>query len=89
LQLQVDGDAVDRRKSARFARVKAFLAAGMVRSAEDFSHAAAMLAQKASEPDDLLLTHDLAVAAFIKGDAQALPLAAHSMDSYLVRTDRP
>jgi hypothetical protein len=86
---KVDWAAVDRRKSARFARAKALLAAGMVRSVEDFSHAAALLAQKASEPDDLLLAHDLAVAAVIKGDAQALPLAAQSMDKYLVRTDRP
>jgi hypothetical protein len=86
---KVDWPAVERRKAARSVRVTALLAAGMVHSAEDFSHASAMLAQTASEPDDLLLTHDLAVAAVIKGNAQALPLAAQSMDQYLVRTDRP
>lgn len=85
---KVDWIVVNRRASARFARVKALLSAGVVHSAEDFSHAA-MLAQIASEPDDLLLAHDLAVAAVIKGDTQALSLAAQSMDKYLVRTDRP
>ena len=85
---KVDWAAVNRRALARFARVKALLASGMMLSADDFSHAA-MLAQVASEPDDLLLAHDLAVVAVIKGDAHALPLAARSMDKYLVRTDRP
>jgi hypothetical protein len=85
---KVDWIAVSGRAFARFARMKALLAAGMVLTAEDFSRAA-MLAQTASEPDDLLLAHDLAVAAAIEGDVQALPLAAQSMDKYLVRTDRP
>jgi hypothetical protein len=85
---KVDWMAVNRRALARFTRVKASLSTGMVRGSEDFSHAA-MLAQIASEADDLLLAHDLAVAAVIRGDVHALPLVAQSMDKYLVRTDRP
>lgn len=72
----------------RLARVKEMYKKGEMKSGNDFYHAA-MILQHAELPNDYLLSHDLCILAIIKGNKQAVWLAAASEDRYLDHNKLP
>lgn len=70
------------RDAMRRAEARKLLAAGELKTAQDF-HDAAFIFQHGSDPDDYLLAHILAVEAIVKGDAASKWIAAATMDRYL------
>ncbi len=72
----------------RLARVKEMYKDGIMKTGNDFYHAA-MILQHAEVPNDYLLSHDLCVLAIIKGNKQAVWLAAASEDRYLDHSKLP
>jgi hypothetical protein len=74
--------------AARREQVRALIAGGQLRAAEDY-RLAAMVFQHGSEPRDYLFAHTLALIALEKGDPSASWIAAASLDRYLRSIDRP
>ncbi|HVN94528.1 MAG TPA: hypothetical protein VMT38_12575 [Terracidiphilus sp.] len=70
------------RDAVRRAEARKLLAAGELKSAQDF-HDAAFIFQHGSDPDDYLLAHILAIDAIVKGDASSRWIAAATLDRYL------
>lgn len=66
----------------RRAEARSLLAAGELRTAQDF-HDAAFIFQHGHEPDDYLLAHILAIEAIVKGDESSKWIAAATLDHYL------
>ena len=79
---QLEKDDAKRRE-----QVRALIANGQLRAAEDF-RLAAMVFQHGSEPRDYLFAHTLALVALEKGDRSASWIAAASLDRYLRSIDR-
>ena len=76
------GPDVNTRDAMRRAEAKTLLAAGELKTAQDF-HDAAFIFQHGHEPDDYLLAHILAVDAIVKGDVSSKWTAAATLDRYL------
>jgi hypothetical protein len=64
------------------------LTSNQLHTAEDFRFAAFVF-QHGSKPDDFLLAHTLASVAVAKGDAEALWIAAATLDRYLQSVGKP
>ena len=78
---------IDKDDAARRDQVRALVATGKLRAAEDF-RLAAMVFQHGNEPRDYLFAHTLALIALEKGDRSASWIAAASLDRYLHSIDR-
>jgi hypothetical protein len=76
------GPDVNSRDAIRRVEAKLLLAAGELKTAQDF-HDAAFIFQHGHSPDDYLLAHILAIEAVIKGDASSKWIAAATLDRYL------
>jgi hypothetical protein len=76
------GPDVNSRDALRRAEAKLLLAAGELKTAQDF-HDAAFIFQHGHSPDDYLLAHILAIEAIVKGDASSKWIAAATLDRYL------
>jgi hypothetical protein len=76
------GPDVNSRDAMRRAEAKSLLAAGELKTAQDF-HDAAFIFQHGHDPDDYLLAHILAIEAIAKGDASSKWIAAATLDRYL------
>jgi hypothetical protein len=76
------GPDVNSRDAMRRAEAKTLLAAGELKTAQDF-HDAAFIFQHGHDPDDYLLAHILAIDAIVKGDNSSKWLAAATLDRYL------
>jgi hypothetical protein len=76
------GPDVNSRDAARRAEAKSLLAAGELKTAQDF-HDAAFIFQHGHDPVDYLLAHILAIEAIIKGDNSSKWIAAAALDRYL------
>jgi len=91
-QLQIPGAAngasrltpqeYDKLLKARQAKVRAMLAAGELKTGNDFEEAS-FIFQHGNDPDDCLFAHVLAMEAVIKGDASARWIEAATLDRYL------
>lgn len=79
----IDWKAVAPRDAARRAETQKLLAAGALKSAEDFREAAFVF-QHGGATDDYLLAHTLAMVAVAKGDKTAMWIAAATLDRYLM-----
>ncbi len=85
----IDWNAVSARDSKRLARVRALLAAGAAKEADDFYHAA-MVFQHGETADDFRLARDNALVAYEKGGSKrAAWLACAAEDRWLHRTGKP
>jgi len=85
----IDWNAVSARATKRLARVRALLAAGAAKEADDFYHAA-MVFQHGETADDFRLAWDNARIAYEKGGGkQAAWLACAAEDRWLQRTGKP
>src|SRR5487761_1465949 len=73
------GPDVNKRDEMRRTEVRVLLAAGEIRTAQDF-HDAAYVFQHGQEPDDYLLGHILAVEAVVKGDVSSKWISAATLD---------
>lgn len=73
---------VNSRDAARRLEAMKLLAAGELKTAQDF-HDAAFIFQHGHNPDDYLLAHILAMEAMAKGDASSRWIAAATLDRYL------
>lgn len=76
------------RLKVRKAKVKALLAAGDLKTGEDFKEAA-FIFQHGNNPDDCLFAHVLAMEAVIKGSDSAKWMEAATLDRYLQSIGRP
>jgi hypothetical protein len=76
------GPDVNSRDAMRRAEAKLLLAAGLLKTAQDF-HDAAFIFQHGRDPDDYLLAHILATVAILRGDSSSKWLAAATLDRYL------
>jgi hypothetical protein len=76
------------RLKVREAKVKALLAAGELRTGDDFKEAA-FIFQHGNNPDDCLFAHVLAMEAVIKGSDSAKWMEAATLDRYLQSIGRP
>ena len=86
----IDWSMVGPRDQARLKRVKELFAANALRTANDYYRAALVL-QHGSAPEDFLQSHELCVAAMMKGrtDKETAWLAAAAEDRYLMKLGRP
>jgi len=86
----IDWAVVRPRDRARLARVKALHAGGLIRTAEDYYHAALVL-QHGEVPEDSLLAHEFCVAAMMlgKNDIESSSLGAAAEDRFLMNIGRP
>jgi hypothetical protein len=80
-------ERVGARDTARRSRAREMLAAGQVRTANDFD-ACAMLFQHGTEPDDYLFAHILASIAGFKGHSHGKWLSAAALDRFLQHVGR-
>lgn len=78
---------IEKDDAARRDQVRALIAKGQLRAAEDY-RLAAMVFQHGSEPRDYLFAHTLALVALEKGDRSASWIAAASLDRYLRSINR-
>jgi hypothetical protein len=69
-------------------RTREIVAAGVLKSDDDYALATRVLLTS-SEPEDLLLAHVLATAAGLLGHEEGLPLTARTLDRFLIACDRP
>jgi hypothetical protein len=76
------------RDRTRRLRVHDLLAAGELKTAQDF-HDAAFIYQHGKDPEEYLLAHVLATVAVQKGDAQSLWISAATLDRYLQAIGQP
>ena len=79
---KLDWSKIALRDEARRKQVRAFLAAGQLRSGLDFREASLIL-QHGSQPDDFLMAHILAMVALARGDQGSRWIAAATLDRYL------
>jgi hypothetical protein len=84
----IDWSVVQPRDQQREARVKELYEKGQLYTAADYYHVA-MVLQHAPKPEDYLLAHELSIVAAVKGQKQALWLAAASEDRFLMNINRP
>ena len=80
--------AMAKRDELRLARVKELYAAGAPRTGADWFHAALVL-QHGADAADILLAHEMAIAALAAGDPRARWLTAATEDRFLRRIGRP
>ena len=85
---EANAKQIEKDDAARREKVRALIAGGQLRAAEDY-RLAAMIFQHGSEPRDYLFAHTLALVAMEKGDRSASWIAAASLDRYLRSIDRP
>ena len=78
----------DERLAARKATLRAMLADGEIKSAEDFKEAA-FIFQHGDNPEDCLFAHVLALEALIRGEESAKWIAASTLDRYLQAIKQP
>lgn len=76
------------RLKVRKAKVRELLAAGELKTGEDFKEAA-FIFQHGNNPDDCLFAHVLAMEAVIKGSDSAKWMEAATLDRYLQSIERP
>jgi hypothetical protein len=84
----IDWSVVGPADNARRARTQVLLVAGLLKSADDFYHAAYVF-QHGDEADDYLKAHALALAAVARGNSKASWIAAATLDRYLQRIGQP
>ncbi len=84
---QIDWSVVSQQDAVRRAQVRKMLEQDMLKTGQDFYHAA-FIFQHGGEPESYLLAHILAEAAMIKGHPEACWIAAATLDRYLHNTDR-
>lgn len=85
---KIDWNVVGPRDRSRRARTAALIAAGRLKTGDDFLHAA-FVYQHGDSPEDILTAHALAIAATARGRPRASWIAAASLDRYLQRIGRP
>ena len=83
----IDWAVVKPRDDSRLARTRQMYSSGGLRTGTDWWHAALIL-QHGSEPDDYLLSHEMSVAAVIKGEENARWLVAATEDRFLMNIGR-
>ena len=81
-------EQLDARGNARRAKVKGLLAAGELKTGEDF-HEAAFIFQHGNNTDDYLFAHVLAMQAVLKGSDEAKWTEAATLDRYLQSIGQP
>lgn len=86
-QPQKVGEEAPPELQATLARVKVMARDGLIESSEDFLRAAAIL-NLGTESEELLIAHILASAAAIEGQKDARPLAARSLDRFLMAIEQ-
>ena len=86
----IDWAVVAPRDRTRLARVRALYAAGVIRTANDYYHAALVL-QHGEASEDFQLAHDFCVVSMVLGnnDLANASLAAAAEDRFLMSIDRP
>lgn len=84
----ITGPEFDQRGLARLARVRELLAAGEVKTSQDFEEASSLF-QHGVTADDYLFAHVLAMEAVAKGDDGARWLMAATLDRYLQFIHQP
>lgn len=77
-----------KRVTARQATLRAMLAAGEIKTGDDFLYAAYIF-QHGDKPDDFLFAHILAMEAIARGTTAAKFIAAATLDRYLQFTKQP
>ena len=85
---KIDWAVVGPRDAARRLRVRTMLDEGLIRSADDYYHAAFVF-QHGDLPADYLLAHVLAMAAQSKGRPDAGWISTATLDRYLRSTGKP
>ena len=85
---RADWDAIEKADKVRRERVAALLAAGALRTPDDYRKAAFVF-QHGEQSDDYLLAHTLALVAVAKGDQGAAWIAAATLDRYLQAVGQP
>lgn len=78
----------NQRLQGRKAKVRAMLAAGQLKTGNDFEEAA-FIFQHGDNPDDCLFAHVLAFEAVLKGDESAKWIEAATLDRYLQAIKQP
>jgi hypothetical protein len=78
----IDWAAVGKRDDERRGKTKALLDAGLLKSGDDFWHAAFVF-QHGEKPEDFLVAHTLAIIAADRGRRDATWIAAATLDRYL------
>lgn len=81
-------DELTARAKARDAKVKALLAAGELKTGEDF-HEAAFIFQHGDDSEHYLFAHVLAMEAVLKGSNEAKWIEAATLDRYLQSIKQP
>jgi len=81
-------DELTARAKARDAKVRALLAAGELKTGEDF-HEAAFIFQHGDDSEHYLFAHVLAMEAVLKGSNEAKWIAAATLDRYLQSVGQP
>lgn len=81
-------EQLNARGNARRVKVKALLAAGELKTGEDF-HEAAFIFQHADNTDNCLFAHILAMEAVLKGSDEAKWIEAATLDRYLQSIGQP
>jgi hypothetical protein len=76
------------RRNARLARIKALLAAGELKTGEDY-HEAAFIFQHGESSEDALFAHVLAMQAVVRGSDEAKWIEAATLDRYLQSIGQP
>lgn len=76
------------RVKVREATLRAMLAAGEIKTGDDFNDAA-FIFQHGNSPDEFLFAHILAMEAMVRGSAAARWMAATTLDRYLQFTKQP
>lgn len=82
VETQAQWEALVADDAGRRGEVRALIASGELKTADDF-YAAAVVFQHGLDPNDQLLAHTLALVAVAEGHPKALWIAAASLDRYL------
>jgi hypothetical protein len=85
---QIDERSTDGKDAERLERVRGILAGGRVRTANDYFRGASILHHGGSTAD-YVLAHEMAVAAMMRGEAQAKWLTAATEDRLLLSLGQP
>ncbi len=78
----IDWDKLGAEDAKRRLRIREMLDAGLLRSGNDFFHAA-LIFQHGDQPEDYLLAHSFAIVAAARGRSDAAWIAAATLDRYL------
>jgi hypothetical protein len=84
----IDWAVVGREDGERRKKTQALLEAGVLRSGDDFYHAA-FIFQHGGGPDDFLKAHILATVSAARGNAAAIWISAATLDRYLQSIGKP